>query len=82
MIGKSPATCPGLSQFKRPKPEYIKCPNCGGQVEIWSDEEETECDNCGATAKRGVQSCLDWCEYADQCKGIVREKKIESREPS
>lgn len=77
MVKRNPATCPGLSQFMRPKPEYIKCPRCGGQVEIWSDEEETECENCGATAKRGVQSCLDWCEYADKCKGIIEERKRE-----
>lgn len=80
MIDRDPATCPGLSQFMRPKPEYIKCPHCGGQVEIWSDEEKTECGNCGATVKRGVQSCLDWCEYADQCKDVVLERKRERGE--
>ncbi len=80
MIDRNPATCPSLSQFMRPKPEYIKCPHCGGQVEIWSDEEKTECDNCGATVTRGVQSCLDWCEYADQCKDVVRERKRERGE--
>jgi predicted nucleic acid-binding Zn ribbon protein len=72
---RDPATCPGLSQFVRPEPEYVKCPRCGGQVEIWSDEEETECDSCGATVARGMQSCLDWCEYADQCRDIIRERK-------
>jgi len=75
MVKRTPATCPGLSQFIRPKPEYIRCPNCSGQVEIWSDEEETECEYCGATVTRGVQSCLDWCEYADQCRGIIQERK-------
>ncbi len=80
MMERKPSTCPGLSQFMRPRPEYIKCPRCSGQVEIWSDEEETECDSCGATVTRGVQSCLDWCEYADKCKGIIQEKKIERGE--
>lgn len=75
MTEKNPATCPGLSQFMRPKPEYIKCPHCGGQVEIWSDEEEAECGNCGATVARGMQSCLDWCEFASQCKDIIRARK-------
>lgn len=42
MIKRNPATCPGLSQFTRPKPEYIRCPHCGGQVEIWSDEKKIE----------------------------------------
>lgn len=80
MMERKPSTCPGLSQFVRPRPEYIKCSRCSGQVEIWSDEEETECDSCGATVTRGVQSCLDWCEYADKCKGIIQERKIERGE--
>jgi len=80
MMERKPSTCPGLSQFVRPRPEYIKCSRCSGQVEIWSDEEETECDSCEATVTRGVQSCLDWCEYADKCKGIIQERKIERGE--
>jgi hypothetical protein len=27
-----------------------------------------------------VQSCLDWCEYADKCKGIIQERKRERGE--
>jgi len=75
-MSKSPESCPGISQFMRPKPSYFKCPKCGGNVEIWSDEEETECPACGFTISRGkVQSCLDWCEYADKCRDLIEAKK-------
>jgi len=69
------STCPGLDNFVRPKPEYITCPNCGNEVEIWTDEEETTCESCGATVSRKVLSCLEWCEYADKCKEIIAEIK-------
>jgi DNA-directed RNA polymerase subunit RPC12/RpoP len=39
--------CPGSTGV--PKPSYRKCPKCGAQVEIWSDEEKTKCPKCGAT---------------------------------
>jgi DNA-directed RNA polymerase subunit RPC12/RpoP len=68
-------TCPGINNFIRPKPEYIPCPNCGSSVEIWTDEDETDCPNCGAKVSRKVQSCLDYCEYAEECKKIIAERK-------
>lgn len=30
-----------------PVPEFITCPQCGGDVEFWTDEEETQCISCG-----------------------------------
>jgi len=79
-LAKSPETCPGLSQFMRPTPSYLKCPKCLGDVEIWSDEEETQCANCGTMISRKVQSCLDYCEFADKCKGMIATKKAERGE--
>jgi len=29
----------------------IPCPNCGSEVEMFSDEEETACENCGSKVK-------------------------------
>ncbi len=60
-------TCPGLENHLRPKPQYITCPNCGGDLEIWTDEDEADCLDCGTKVYRDIQSCLDWCEYADEC---------------
>lgn len=30
-----------------PVPEFITCPKCGGEVELWSDEYLTFCHYCG-----------------------------------
>lgn len=68
-------TCPGLDSQLRPTPEYISCPNCGGDVEMWTDETEAECIGCGIEVSRDLQSCPDWCEYAEKCRLIVAEKK-------
>jgi DNA-directed RNA polymerase subunit RPC12/RpoP len=63
----------------QPTPSYIKCPRCNGDVEIWSDENEAQCLNCGfVVSKSKVQSCLDWCEYADKCRELIETKKKES----
>lgn len=39
---KSPCTVQAL-----PVPEFITCPRCGGEVELWTDEDETSCIFCG-----------------------------------
>lgn len=71
------STCPGIKKFIRPSPEYFPCPTCGGNVEIWSDEDVGVCDVCGAEHGRAEKepSCLDWCEYADKCREIIEGKK-------
>jgi len=73
-------TCPGLNDFLRPKPEYIKCPKCGSDVEMWTDETKAECSRCGLKVSRSMQSCLDWCEYADKCREVIG-KKTHTRSP-
>ncbi|MCM8761544.1 MAG: hypothetical protein NC933_05390 [Candidatus Omnitrophica bacterium] len=70
--------CPGSQHFKVPYPDNIKCPFCGGEVEIWSDEFQTKCGQCGKSiSKVSKQSCLDWCKYARECVGgsIFKEYK-------
>jgi len=70
-------TCPGIRKFVRPVLEYFKCLNCGGNVEIWSDEDAVICDTCNKESGRPEkeQSCLDWCEYAERCGEIIKRKK-------
>jgi hypothetical protein len=43
-------------------------------VEIWSDEDAGVCLDCGAEWKRAEEnaSCLDYCEYADKCREIIK----------
>lgn len=33
-------------------PETVECPACGEAVEIWSDEEDATCPECGKTVLR------------------------------
>ena len=41
--------CPGAAKIRTPIPAYKKCPDCGEEVEIWSDELKAQCTKCGAT---------------------------------
>ncbi len=74
---KNPQTCPGLRDFLRPTPSYVKCHICASDMEIWSDEDSTTCDNCGAEWKKPDEnaSCLDYCEYASKCREIINARK-------
>lgn len=61
--------CPGTASISRPELLLVKCPKCGGEVEIFSDEEKVVCDNCGvAVFREKSPSCFDWCKYAEECK--------------
>lgn len=62
--------CPGSIGLKQPKPEYKKCPNCGEEVEIWSDEVRATCGKCHTRVFREqAPSCIEWCAAAEQCVG-------------
>jgi len=45
----TPQHCPGWEQFKDLKAFTCKCPNCGKEKEIFSDEfgREHTCKGCG-----------------------------------
>jgi hypothetical protein len=78
-MASSAEACPGIKKFLRPSPEYFPCPSpgCGGSVEIWSDEDVCVCDTCEKEFGRPEKeaSCLDWCEFADKCREIIKNKK-------
>src|SRR3989338_2133618 len=62
--------CPGSQKFRQPQPEYMKCPKCGEEVEIWTDEVKTTCPKCKSPVMRKEElSCLEWCKYAKECVG-------------
>ncbi|MFB0567964.1 MAG: hypothetical protein ACETVM_05220 [Candidatus Bathyarchaeia archaeon] len=77
MVRSNFETCPEIRNFARPVPEYFPCPNCGGEVEIWSDEDIGICVTCNKEYGRPEkeQLCLDWCEYADKYKDIIKHMK-------
>ena len=74
--------CPGAINIREARPEDITCPQCGSEVEIWSDEISTRCPHCGTRVSREQgPSCIDWCSFAEQCVGTEkyqRLKRVES----
>lgn len=68
--------CPGADSFIKPHPEFINCPHCKKETEIWSDETEAKCDHCRKLIKReNTASCLDWCKYVKECIGEEKYKE-------
>jgi DNA-directed RNA polymerase subunit RPC12/RpoP len=62
--------CPGSGNIRIPIPSYKECPECGKEVEIWSDEVRAKCTRCGAAVFRENEpSCIEWCKYAKECIG-------------
>ena len=69
--------CPGSGNIRTPIPTLKKCPNCGEEVEIWSDELKTRCTQCGTTVFReAVPSCIEWCHAAKECLGEEKYNKL------
>jgi len=62
--------CPGAGNIKGTPDLKIKtCPECGNEIEIFSSDIQTQCDQCGFIAFNDTQSCLTWCKYARECVG-------------
>ena len=71
--------CPGSKDIREPKPEDITCRNCGAGIEIWSDESEARCGQCGKLSARLIgPTCLDWCAFAKECVGEEKFRKIKA----
>jgi len=69
--------CPGAINIREVKPEDISCPQCGEEVEIWSDELTTRCPHCGARVSREQgPSCIDWCSFAEECIGTEKYQRL------
>jgi len=74
--------CPGAMVFKDARPDYIDCPHCGVEMEIWSDEPLARCDNCNrwVSQERGA-SYIDWCQAAVQCIGLETYERLQRIRP-
>lgn len=42
----------GCSIKSAPVPVETSCKKCGSVIEMWSDDEEVTCGNCGAVVKQ------------------------------
>ena len=70
MVGKK------RKPVKKTKRRY-KCPKCGAEVEIFSDEARIKCQKCGTMVFREkMPSCIEWCASARQCLGEERWQKL------
>jgi DNA-directed RNA polymerase subunit RPC12/RpoP len=68
--------CPG-QDGRNLRVELYKCPNCGAEVEIFSDEIKVKCHKCGEKVYRDkMPSCIEWCASARQCLGEERWRQL------
>lgn len=71
-----PLGCPGQNK-RNIKVENITCPNCGYQVEMFSDEVNVHCPQCKEqVCRQRLPSCVDWCSHAKGCIGEQRWKQM------
>lgn len=61
--------CPGSMGLTTPTLKVKKCPQCGREVEVFSNDVQVKCENCGFVVYNDVESCIQWCKYARQCVG-------------
>lgn len=52
-----PRHCPGFENFKHLKSFSCKCPNCGKEIEIFSDEFDKEHTCSGCNQKIEFSKC-------------------------
>ena len=68
--------CPG-QDMRNLRAGMYKCPDCGNEVEMFSDELRIKCQKCGQYVyKEQVPSCIEWCASARQCSGEERWKAL------
>lgn len=68
--------CPGQDPRKI-EIQNIKCPDCGYNVEMFSDEIKVRCPKCkNLVCQERLPSCVDWCRAARECIGEERWKKL------
>lgn len=70
--------CPGAADMKTPTLKINTCPKCGAEVEIFSTDKKVTCGQCGFVVYNEIASCVQWCQYAEQCLGtdLYHELKV------
>jgi DNA-directed RNA polymerase subunit RPC12/RpoP len=71
--------CPG-QDFRNLRVQLYKCPSCGAEVEIFSNETKAKCDGCGKQVyKEKLPSCIEWCSATRECLGEERWRQLSGR---
>jgi NADH pyrophosphatase NudC (nudix superfamily) len=68
--------CPGAANLRTPTLSIKKCPQCGGEVEVFSNDVSVTCSNCGFVVYNDIMTCVQWCKYAKECVGEETYNKI------
>ncbi len=61
--------CPGAADMRTPSLKIKNCPECNGEVELFSVDIKAKCQKCGFVVYNDIESCIQWCKYAIECVG-------------
>ncbi|HOC83231.1 MAG: hypothetical protein BWX50_00939 [Euryarchaeota archaeon ADurb.Bin009] len=73
--------CPGAAHIRTPTLKIKKCPECGAEVEVFSNDISVRCSECGFTVYNDALSCVQWCKYARECVGEETYQKLVGKKP-
>lgn len=68
--------CPGAATIRTPTLAIKKCPQCGADVEVFSNDLFVKCDQCGFVVDNDIASCVQWCKHAKECVGDEMYRKL------
>ncbi len=68
--------CPGAANIRTPTLLIKKCPQCGDEVELFSNDVKVACSRCGFVVWNDIASCVQWCKYAKECVGEEMYRKL------
>jgi hypothetical protein len=75
-----PDHCPGAANLRTPTLAIKKCPQCGDEVELFSNDISVKC-RCGFVVYNDIESCILWCKHAKECVGEEMYNKLMERKP-
>lgn len=74
--------CPGQDlQNWKPEDIYnVRCPFCHQEMEFWKDDPFLICPHCHHEVRNPKfdLGCAQWCQYADDCLGILVKNRVQS----
>jgi len=71
--------CPGASNIRTPTINAKRCPQCGGEVELFSTDMKVDCPQCGQAVYNNVATCAAHCRFAEQCLGAELYEKLKGK---
>jgi endogenous inhibitor of DNA gyrase (YacG/DUF329 family) len=72
--------CPGNVAQGTPNIKIKKCPQCGGEVELFSSDMKVDCPACGQPVFNNIHSCAEYCQFAEQCLGAETYQKLKNQQ--